>query len=101
MSTQTDFNRRLAEIISQARNAFALVIAEEVAHMAKKEGLPDVHLLTPRQEQVLRLVLRGHRNKEIANILHIGERTVKYHVTDVLKAFGVANRVELLAKQCD
>jgi DNA-binding CsgD family transcriptional regulator len=52
--------------------------------------------LTPRQSQVLNLVVsRGSSNKAIAKILKISESTVKLHITAVLKKFGCQNRTQL------
>lgn len=48
--------------------------------------------LTPRQRQVLDLIVAGQSNKEIARSLALGEGTVKIHVAALLKALGVANR---------
>lgn len=50
--------------------------------------------LTPRQEDVLRLLARGLANKEIAAELGMSASTVRVHVTAVLKALGVENRTQ-------
>lgn len=54
--------------------------------------------LTPRQGQVLNLVLRGLPNKRIANVLDLSEPTVKEHVTAILLRLGVSNRVEAITR---
>ncbi len=48
--------------------------------------------LTPRQRQVLDLIVAGQSNKEIARSLALGEGTVKIHVAALLKALGLPNR---------
>lgn len=48
--------------------------------------------LTPRQRDVLELVVRGMTNKEIARALQLGEGTVKVHVAAILQCLGVPNR---------
>lgn len=48
--------------------------------------------LTPRQRQVLDLIVAGQSNKEIARSLSLGEGTVKIHVATLLKALAVPNR---------
>ncbi len=50
--------------------------------------------LTPRQGQVLALIMRGNSNKEICRALGIAERTVKVHITAVLNALKVTNRTQ-------
>ena len=53
--------------------------------------------LTPRGRDVLRLIALGRSNKEIAGDLAITERTVKYHVAELLSRLGVHNRAEAVA----
>jgi DNA-binding NarL/FixJ family response regulator len=50
--------------------------------------------LTPRQGQVLALVMKGRSNKEICRELGLAERTVKAHVTAVLNALKVTSRTQ-------
>lgn len=50
--------------------------------------------LTQRQELVLRELLDGHSNREIADTLNISEETVKSHVAAILRHFDVQNRTQ-------
>ena len=50
--------------------------------------------LTPRQGQVLALVMKGWSNKDIGRELGLAERTVKFHVTAVLTALRVTTRTQ-------
>jgi DNA-binding NarL/FixJ family response regulator len=55
----------------------------------------EIHL-TERQQQVFRCITeRGSSNKVIARYLSISESTVKLHVTEILKKYGVKNRTQL------
>jgi len=54
--------------------------------------------LTPREREVLSLVLRGMSNLEIAAKLYISAHTVKNHVTKILDKLGVSDRTQALAK---
>ncbi|SRR2546427_433337 len=52
--------------------------------------------LTSREEEILSLVSRGMTNKEIANRLGLTERTVKHHMTSIMRKSKVRNRVEAM-----
>ena len=57
----------------------------------------DAHGLTPAQERVASLVLRGHSTKEIVGRLEISANTVQEHLGAVFEKFGVRSRRELVA----
>jgi two-component system, NarL family, response regulator LiaR len=50
--------------------------------------------LSERETEVLRLVAQGQANKQIAARLHIGEKTVKTHVSNILAKLGVQSRTQ-------
>ena len=50
--------------------------------------------LTEREVEVLRLVAEGLSNKEIAYKLQVAERTVQFHVSNILQKLDAASRVE-------
>jgi two-component system, NarL family, nitrate/nitrite response regulator NarL len=50
--------------------------------------------LTPRQTEVLRLVIRGRSNRDIARELQVSEGTIKAHLSAVFLALGAHNRTE-------
>ena len=56
-------------------------------------GLP----ISPRQRQVLNLLIKGYSNKQIANELSLGEGTIKVHVAALLRHLGVSNRAAAAA----
>jgi DNA-binding NarL/FixJ family response regulator len=57
--------------------------------------------LSARETEVLRYVVRGQTNKEIAVALHVEVQTVKNHVSDILRKLGVSNRYDAARRQCD
>ncbi len=54
--------------------------------------------LSSREQEVLRMLLDGRTYKEIASSLYISENTVKFHVKNIYKKHGCANRKELIAR---
>lgn len=52
--------------------------------------------LTPRQCEVLELLLDGKSNKEICGLLNLAEPTVKNHVSAILHELGVSNRAQAI-----
>jgi DNA-binding NarL/FixJ family response regulator len=55
-----------------------------------------LHLLTPREEQVVALAAEGLANREIAQELRLSEHTVKKYLFRIFDKVGVSNRVELV-----
>lgn len=58
-----------------------------------------VHLqarsLSPQQQQIIKSIVAGCSNKDIARELSISERTVKYHLTRIFSKLGVTGRMQL------
>ena len=63
-----------------------------------RQADPDELGLTPRQLDVLRLLVQGLPNKSIARRLNIAETTARGYVSALLAAFGVANRTGLVVE---
>jgi DNA-binding NarL/FixJ family response regulator len=61
---------------------------------AAESGDVEVSALSPREAEVLRLVVEGLLNKQIAQRLGITERTVKAHLTSAYQRIGVADRTQ-------
>lgn len=59
----------------------------------KPEAAPHEEL-TEREMEVLRLIAAGKSNQEVADVLFIGIKTVKFHVTNVLSKLGVDDRTQ-------
>lgn len=52
--------------------------------------------LTPREEEVVKLVAEAHTNKEIAELLGMAEKTAENHRSNAMKKLGMRDRVELV-----
>jgi two-component system nitrate/nitrite response regulator NarL len=71
---------------------------EMVRPLIQSSGSADSSVasrLTPRERQVLQMVVAGHSNKEIAQQWTVSEETIKHHLTRMFDKVGAANRVEL------
>jgi DNA-binding NarL/FixJ family response regulator len=55
----------------------------------------ELDALTPREREVLQLIARGYRYKEIAARLHLSVKTVEAHVSSVLRKLQLSSRHEL------
>lgn len=60
------------------------------------EGQARSDELTPREQEVVKLVAEAHTNREIAEILHLSEKTVENHRSNAMRKLGMRDRVELV-----
>jgi len=61
-------------------------------------GNTPYETLTAREQEVLHLLARGMRNKEIATRLFVSERTVNFHLANIYQKLNVSGRTEALSK---
>ncbi len=61
----------------------------------------EIEPLTDRDIEVLRLIAQGHTNRQIADILSIGVRTVETHRANIMSKLGVRGRAELVRYAMD
>ena len=68
------------------------------AHRKPAEAPADDSLaeLTQREREIVRLIVEGASNKEVASSLNISERTVKGHLSNVFQKLGVTDRLKLM-----
>lgn len=88
-----------------AAEALHQTAAELGRRATELHGLPEPgaagdvsRRLTPRQLEILSLVAEGLPNGEIAGRLFLSEATVKWHIRKILRALGVANRAQAVAR---
>jgi len=88
-----------AEVLCQAIKAAAAgqvqltpKVAARLMHAVNAPESPEE--LTERETDVLRLLAQGQSNKQIAKSLHIAEKTVKTHVSNILGKLGVQSRTQ-------
>jgi DNA-binding NarL/FixJ family response regulator len=71
------------------------------AEVDRTSGSPVVdseasQTLTPRQHEVLALLVAGKSNREIAEAMDLSENTVKVHLAAIYRVLGVSSRTEAL-----
>ncbi len=90
--TQAD---ELCRAIKAAAAGQVQLSPQAAARLMREVQAPDSpETLTERETDVLRLLAKGQANKEIAQTLFIGEKTVKTHVSNILAKLGVPSRTQ-------
>ena len=82
--------------VSRGEAVLAPQVAGQIIERIRS-GQPEKRVpagLSPSQVAILRLISRGHSNREIAADVHLSENTVKTHVQEIFRKLGVRNRVE-------
>lgn len=91
------------DLASAIRQAFDVSILFPSTYGASSHALQQKALessaeiapgLTKREVEILQLVSEGHSNGELARMLWVTEQTVKFHLSNIYRKLGVANRTE-------
>ncbi|MEW5873159.1 MAG: response regulator transcription factor [Chloroflexota bacterium] len=81
--------------VSAGDSLLGPAVAHKLMQRVAREAIEaPLESLSPRELQVLRELSQGKSNAEIAASLFISERTVKFHVSAILRKLGAANRTE-------
>jgi NarL family two-component system response regulator LiaR len=80
-----------------APEAIQALIQTEAPGAIQVRDLPESFGLTPREREVLALMVEGLNNPEIAERLVVSRSTAKAHVSNILSKLGVSNRAEAIA----
>jgi DNA-binding NarL/FixJ family response regulator len=70
-------------------------LIEDLLRRARQDETVRESPLSPREQEVVKLVAEGYTNKEIADLLVISEKTVERHRANILEKLGMRDRVEL------
>ncbi|WP_435845654.1 helix-turn-helix transcriptional regulator [Streptomyces exfoliatus] len=89
--------RPLREDVELLAARARLSLTPEKRAAAPAEAADDTFGLTPREQDVLRLVAAGRTNRQIAEELFISPKTASVHVSNILAKLGVAGRGEAAA----
>ena len=85
------------DLVDTIRTAYAggtSIPAAITGELLRASGTSSTTVLTRRESEILRLLERGTRNKEIAAQLWVSEGTVKFHLANVYQKLGVTTRTQ-------
>jgi DNA-binding NarL/FixJ family response regulator len=94
---------RLLEAIAELRSGGA-PMSSQIARLVIKtlhqrgQSKMEIETLTPREDEILKLLSEGHPSKEIADALRISPRTVSTHLHHIYEKLHVASRAQAVAK---
>jgi DNA-binding NarL/FixJ family response regulator len=101
MLSMHDNEQYLFEAIKVGASGYVLnpggvrALMREYVERARAGDVLRGELLTPREEEIVKLVAEAHTNEEIGEMLHISKKTVERHRANVLEKLGMRDRVEL------
>lgn len=84
---------RFADVVEMAA-AFRQAAALSVTHAGDRL----VELLTPREQEILKMLIEGKSNREIAQTLVVELSTVKWHITQIYQKLNVRSRVQAIVR---
>jgi len=87
-------SQKIIEVIRRVYAGRKFIPPEVAVQLAEHFGEEP---LTDRQLEVLRLVMEGNRNRDIAEALFISEETVKAHLKSILQKLGASDRTHAVA----
>lgn len=95
---QTEHMAGISDELHEKFRAFLIRQQVSEYEVSLMEPEPPFSLLTVREQDVLKLVIKGLSNREIAETLFISEHTVKNHMSNIFQKLGVTDRTQLIAK---
>ena len=87
---------RVSQSHEQQNSQFRKIKRNDNAQLSKAHNFFMVTSLTPREQEVLELLIQGLSNAEIGNKLYISPRTVEKYVSSLLRKTDTSNRAELV-----
>lgn len=89
--TKDASGQELIDAITTVHRELRYLPRTALEHLAERTSIND---LTPRETEVLTSITQGRSNREIAEQLHISEKTVRIHVSAVLEKMGARDRTQ-------
>ena len=88
-----EFSRQAIKSETQTVQFDRITAQADQAQANEEQGIP----LSPRQLQILTLVAQGQTYSQVAATIGITERTVKYHMAEILDRLHMQNRAQVIA----
>jgi DNA-binding NarL/FixJ family response regulator len=90
--------RRAAKAVHAAETLEVNIVDRTFYQTLQERTTGPMPHLTRREREVLDLVRRGLRNRDIATMLHVTENTVEYHMRHLLAKFSARSRLEVVER---
>lgn len=93
-----------AAMLALARDDISMmpvIAASILAESGRVARMSPAGELTKRELEILALVQRGRRNREIAHEMGVEEKTVKNHINNIYSKLGIASRAEAMATRVE
>ncbi len=100
-SDSSDELKRAIRIAARGESYISPGISSEfIKHMLNRAGTIEgsSSLLTSREQEICRLVLKGYGTQELAEVLFISPKTVRVHLANIMKKLSCKSRTELIIK---
>lgn len=95
-SAGEDLLHAIKQVLAGQKYVTPLIASEWVQDLAERVNQTQKLTLTPRQREVLQLIIEGCTMKEIAGRLGISSRTAESHKYEIMEGFGVDSTAELV-----
>lgn len=89
-------NLKIIELLERLVPPSSLTDAEEEGDQVKRDNMEKVKSLSPRERQIVELVLEGKMNKQIAHDLKITVSTVEAHRSNIMRKLGVTHIAHMI-----
>lgn len=83
-----------SHLMERVMERFHQLVADQDRVQVETAATAESLLLTPRESEILECIVDGLSNKEIASKLFISEKTVKNHITNLLRKLNVQDRTQ-------
>lgn len=75
---------------------FMSQLVQSISAKLPQRKTPDLSCLSPKEIEVAKLISTGTANKQIAEQLHVTERTIKSHLTQIYNKLNIRDRMQLM-----